>query len=54
MSEFIKIKCKECGKEKISFSHATREVKCECGNVLLYPMGGKAKLGKAEVVESYG
>lgn len=54
MSEFIKLKCNKCGAEKKTFSHATREVKCECGNVLLYPMGGKAKLGDAEIVESYG
>ena len=54
MSEFIKLKCNKCEEEKITFSHATMEVKCSCGNTLLYPMGGKAKLGDAEIVESYG
>ena len=55
MSEFIKLKCKKCGNEQITFSHATMEVRCEkCNAVLLYPMGGKATLGEAEVVERYG
>ena len=53
MSKFLKLKCKKCGEVKITFSHATREIVCKCGNVLLYPMGGKAKLGDAEIVEEY-
>ena len=54
MSKFFKIKCKECGNEQVTFSHATKEVVCfGCGNLLLEPMGGKAHILGAEVVEEY-
>ena len=50
----MKLKCKECGNEQISFSHATKEVVClGCGALLLEPTGGKAHLLSAEVVEEY-
>ena len=54
MSKFLKLRCRECQNEQLSFSHATREVVClGCGEVLLEPTGGKAHVLKADVVEEY-
>ncbi|MEM4295247.1 MAG: 30S ribosomal protein S27e [Candidatus Anstonellales archaeon] len=53
-SKFIKLKCKECGNEQVSFSHATKEVLClGCGALLLEPTGGKAHVVNGEILEEY-
>ena len=49
-NKFIKIRCNKCKKEKNTFEKATTTVKCECGEELAIPSGGKAKL-KAKLVE---
>ena len=53
-SQFIVVKCKKCGNLQLTFSHASIEVKCRvCGETLLKPTGGKAKLVNAEFVKAY-
>lgn len=53
-SNFIKVKCPDCGNEQITFSKATTRVKCNvCGTVLVEPSGGKAVV-KGGVVEELG
>jgi small subunit ribosomal protein S27e len=44
-SNFIKVKCPECGNEQITFNKSNLTVVCNiCGAVLLKPSGGKAIL----------
>ncbi len=51
-SYFFILKCKKCGSMQVSYSHASTRVKCRvCGNLLLEPTGGKAKLVGAEIVK---
>ncbi|RLG92171.1 MAG: 30S ribosomal protein S27e [Candidatus Hecatellales archaeon] len=53
-SNFIKVKCPECGNEQITFNKAAMKVKCNvCGAVLVEPSGGKA-IVKGGVVEELG
>ena len=47
---WVKIKCHKCGNEKIIFAKIAMEVKCDCGEVLATPTGGKAAI-KAEILE---
>ena len=50
-SKFIKIRCKKCKNEQITFGKSASEVKClVCGTVLASPTGGKTKF-KARVLE---
>ncbi len=50
-SRFIKIRCKNCGNEQITFSHASMRVRCNvCNELLAEPTGGKAKI-LGEIVE---
>ncbi len=50
-SKFVKVKCKECKNEQITYEKATTEVKClNCNSILSSPSGGKAKI-KARVEE---
>ncbi|MCX8170613.1 MAG: 30S ribosomal protein S27e [Candidatus Bathyarchaeota archaeon] len=52
-SNFIQVKCAECGNEQITFSHASSVVRCNiCGAVLAEPTGGKANV-KGEIVASF-
>ncbi|MEM1586594.1 MAG: 30S ribosomal protein S27e [Candidatus Bathyarchaeia archaeon] len=52
-SNFIQVKCPECGNEQITFSHATITVYCNiCGSVLAEPSGGKANI-KGEIVARF-
>ncbi|MEM2321379.1 MAG: 30S ribosomal protein S27e [Candidatus Bathyarchaeia archaeon] len=52
-SNFIQVKCPECGSEQITFSHATTIVRCNiCGSVLVEPTGGKVNI-KGEVVSKF-
>ncbi|MGB9719042.1 MAG: 30S ribosomal protein S27e [Candidatus Anstonellales archaeon] len=54
MSRFIKVRCKECSGEQVTFTHSTMQVKClKCGAILMEPMGGKGVLVGGEVVEEY-
>ncbi|MER3602238.1 MAG: 30S ribosomal protein S27e [Nitrososphaerota archaeon] len=50
-SRFLLVKCSNCGLEMVSFSHAAGEVRCRaCGELLLRPTGGKARLVGGVVV----
>lgn len=52
-STFIKVRCKNCGHEIITFSHASIRVHCPgCNEILVEPTGGKAKI-KGEILEEY-
>lgn len=52
-SNFIQVKCPECGSEQITFSHATIIVRCNiCGSILAEPTGGKAKI-KGEITARF-
>lgn len=49
-SRFITVKCLKCGNQQVTFSHASARVHCKvCGEVLLEPTGGKARV-EGEVV----
>ncbi|MEM2454407.1 MAG: 30S ribosomal protein S27e [Candidatus Bathyarchaeia archaeon] len=51
-SNFIQVKCPECGNEQITFSHATITVRCNiCGSVLAEPTGGKADIKGEAIVK---
>ncbi len=44
-SKFQKVKCKECDKENIVYSHTSSSVTCKsCGNVIAEPSGAVATL----------
>ncbi len=50
-SNFIKVKCPDCGNEQITFNKANQAVVCNiCGAALLSPSGGKSVL-KASIIE---
>jgi len=50
-SNFIKIKCPDCGNEQITFDRAHEEVHCTvCGAVMAEPKGGKISI-KGETIE---
>jgi len=50
-SGFVKVKCHECGTEKIIFGKSATEVKCsKCNTIIVQPRGGKAAI-KAEILE---
>lgn len=50
MSKFLRVQCNKCGKEKIIFGDAKMEVKCDCGEVLSKPRGGRANI-KCKILE---
>ena len=42
-SSFLLIKCRNCGTERVVFSHSTTRIFCEvCSTLLVEPTGGKA------------
>ncbi|BAN89784.1 30S ribosomal protein S27e [Aeropyrum camini] len=49
-SRFLLVTCPKCGNRQVVFSHSTFRARClNCGEVLVEPTGGKAKiLGKIE------
>ncbi len=50
-SRFLRVKCRDCGNEQVTFDRVATVVSClVCGATLAEPTGGKASL-KAEVVE---
>jgi small subunit ribosomal protein S27e len=47
-SLFYRIRCISCESEQIIFSHSSNTVECQmCGEVLVEPTGGKAKINGA-------
>jgi len=51
---FVKIKCTNCGAERIIFDHTTTPIYCRiCNQVLAKPTGGKAIL-YGKIVAKYG
>ncbi len=52
-SEFVKVKCPDCGNEQLIFDRATTMVTCAvCGATLAKPTGGKAKI-RGDVVAKH-
>lgn len=50
-SRFLRVKCRDCGNEQVTFDRVASVVSClVCGATLAEPTGGKASV-KAEVVE---
>ena len=44
-SNFVLVKCPDCGEERVLFSSSTREVTCKgCGRALAENTGGKVRL----------
>ncbi|PIN98238.1 MAG: 30S ribosomal protein S27e [Candidatus Diapherotrites archaeon CG10_big_fil_rev_8_21_14_0_10_31_34] len=49
-TKFLLIKCIKCGNERKVFSASTTEIKCDCGQILVYPSASKAFI-EAKVVK---
>ncbi|MBC7100623.1 30S ribosomal protein S27e [Methanothermobacter tenebrarum] len=50
-SNFLRVKCLDCGNQQIVFDRAASYVKCIiCGKTLVEPTGGKANI-KAQILE---
>ncbi|MFH1327637.1 MAG: 30S ribosomal protein S27e [Candidatus Bathyarchaeota archaeon] len=50
-SNFIKVKCPDCGNEQIIFNKTSISVKCNiCGALLAEPTGGKASIKGSVVI----
>ncbi|MFA5896773.1 MAG: 30S ribosomal protein S27e [Thermoplasmata archaeon] len=44
-SQFLRVKCEDCGNEQIVFDRAASVVLCQvCGTTLAKPTGGKAAI----------
>ncbi len=44
-SQFLRVKCEDCGNEQIGFDRAASVVLCQvCGTTLAKPTGGKAAI----------
>jgi len=52
-SRFLKIKCKNCGEERIVFGNSTKNITCRCGAQLIRSTGSKAKVLNAKVIAVY-
>lgn len=51
-SNFIKVKCRDCGGEATLFERAATTIACRvCGSTLAEPAGGKARLIGCNLVE---
>ncbi len=51
MSEFLKIKCEDCGNEQVVFNSPATPVRClVCGKTVIEPKGGRG-LVKTRIVE---
>jgi small subunit ribosomal protein S27e len=49
---YHRVRCAECGDERVVFGKASTAVPCEgCGNTLVEPTGGKAHIS-GDVVET--
>ena len=50
-SNFLKVKCLDCGNQQTVFDHAASTVQCIiCGKTLVKPKGGKSEI-VAQIVE---
>ncbi len=50
-SKFLRVKCRDCGNEQITFDRVASVVSClVCGATVAEPTGGKADI-KAEIME---
>ncbi len=49
-TKFLLIKCIKCNKERKVFSASTTEIKCDCGQTLVYPSASKAVI-EAKVIK---
>lgn len=50
-SNFLRVKCLDCGNQQIVFDRAASYVQCIiCGKTLVEPTGGKAKI-RAQILE---
>lgn len=50
-SNFLKVKCIDCGNEQIIFDHAASNVQCIiCSKTLVKPKGGKSEI-VAQIIE---
>ncbi len=49
-TKFLQVKCIKCGKERKVFSASTKEIKCECGQTLVYPSASKAVI-EAKIIK---
>ncbi|MCE5214635.1 MAG: 30S ribosomal protein S27e [Methanobacterium sp.] len=50
-SNFLKVKCIDCGNQQIIFDHAASNVQCIiCGKTLVKPKGGKSEI-VAQIIE---
>jgi len=53
-SLFLRVKCKNCGAERVVFDRSSTEVKCEvCDETLIIPTGGRANV-KGEILQILG
>lgn len=51
---FVKVKCPNCGAERIIFDHTTTKIYCRvCQALLAQPTGGKAIIN-GKIVAKYG
>lgn len=50
VSKFLRVQCNKCGKERIIFGDAKMIVKCDCGEILSKPRGGRANI-KCKILE---
>ncbi|MEM3342177.1 MAG: 30S ribosomal protein S27e [Thermoplasmata archaeon] len=49
---FIKVKCKDCSNEQITFSKPAQKINCRsCGSTLIQSSSGKGKFVNGELVE---
>jgi len=47
---FIRVKCKDCSNEQITFNKPSQVVNCRsCGSTLIKPAGGKGRLVNGEI-----
>lgn len=52
-SEFLRVKCLECGNEQMVFGYAVNKVDCNvCGAELVIPSGGRATI-KGETIKVF-
>ncbi|MDI6724392.1 MAG: 30S ribosomal protein S27e [Methanobacterium sp.] len=50
-SNFLRVKCLDCGNQQTVFDHAASNVQCIiCGKTLVKPKGGKSKI-VAQIIE---
>ena len=50
-SNFLRVKCVDCGNQQVVFDHAASNVQCIiCGKALVKSKGGKSEI-KAQIIE---